>query len=250
MNVQAQSNFSMLLDKEGKIIVLPKTQKKYEVNIPKAVYKRFTPFSITNIHTKSTLFSPNTPLPPLSERPMDMHISSKAYQPFFEVYMPMLKHVNPLALDFCEMYIKQLNDRFNLIATGIQYTWPGSGGITFMNSAASWHNDRWSLYVGGFGGRSYTVFNPNPDVAIGVNIQIDYQANDWLTLKTWGQYAHYDEAKGNLHFMANPYFSHSVVGGAFNVKVSDNFSFGVGINYDYNTSKNRRNHPYIFYPTY
>ena len=250
MNVEAQSNFSWFLDNEGKIIALPKGQKKIEMNIPKTDYKSFSPLSITQFKSRLSLLAPHDPFAPFAERPMDMHISSGAYQPFFNVYTPMLRQVNPMSLDFCETFIKQINDRFDLIATGIQYTWGGTGGMNYMNSAVSWHNDRWRLYVGGFGSRTYNLFNPHPDVAIGVNIQMDYQANDWLTLKTWGQYAHYNEGKGNPHFMANPYFSQSVIGGAFNVKVSEKFSFGFGFNYDYNASQGRRNRSYLFYPNY
>ena len=250
VNTHAQSGFSWFLDNEGKIIALPKSQKKIEMNIPKTTYQSFSPFSFARTKSELSLLSPNAPLPSLTERPMDMHISSGAYQPFFNVYTPMLQKANPMSLDFCELFIKQINDRFDVIATGIQFTWGGIGGTTYMNSAISWHNDRWRLYAGGFGSRTYNLFNPHPDVTIGVNIQMDYQANDWLTLKTWGQYAHYDEGKGNPHFMANPYFSQSVVGGAFNIKVSDNFSFGVGFNYDYTGSQGKRNRSYLFYPNY
>ena len=42
VGIQAQSDFSFILNKEGKIIVLPKN-KTYELNIPKASYKTFTP---------------------------------------------------------------------------------------------------------------------------------------------------------------------------------------------------------------
>ena len=41
VGIQAQSDFSFILNKEGKIIVLPKN-KTYELNIPKASYKTFT----------------------------------------------------------------------------------------------------------------------------------------------------------------------------------------------------------------
>ena len=38
-----------------------------------------------------------------------------------------------MALDFNETYMKRLNESFDLIANGVQYTWPGVGGMTIMN---------------------------------------------------------------------------------------------------------------------
>lgn len=51
VGIQAQSDFSFILNKEGKIIVLPKN-KTYELNIPKASYKTFTPAGTRDIDIK------------------------------------------------------------------------------------------------------------------------------------------------------------------------------------------------------
>ena len=64
-----------------------------------------------------------------------------------------------MALDFNETYMKRLNESFDLIANGVQYTWPGVGGMTIMNGGISWHSGNWSLYGGGFGGRFFSPFN-------------------------------------------------------------------------------------------
>ena len=45
-----------------------------------------------------------------------------------------------MALDFNETYMKRLNESFDLIANGVQYTWPGVGGMTIMNGGISWHS--------------------------------------------------------------------------------------------------------------
>ena len=88
VGIQAQSDFSFILNKEGKIIVLPKN-KTYELNIPKASYKTFTPAGTRDIDIKLREFTPDIPHTSLQERPMDMQISSAAYQPFFNVYTPV-----------------------------------------------------------------------------------------------------------------------------------------------------------------
>ena len=121
VGIHAQSDFSFILNKEGKIIVLPKN-KTYELNIPKASYKTFTPAGTRDIDIKLREFTPDIPHTSLQERPMDMQISSAAYQPFFNVYTPMLREVSPMALDFNETYMKRLNESFDLIANGVQYT--------------------------------------------------------------------------------------------------------------------------------
>ena len=172
VGIQAQSDFSFILNKEGKIIVLPKN-KTYELNIPKASYKTFTPAGTRDIDIKLREFTPDIPHTSLQERPMDMQISSAAYQPFFNVYTPMLREVSPMALDFNETYMKRLNESFDLIANGVQYTWPGVGGMTIMNGGISWHSGNWSLYGGGFGGRFFSPFNPSPGITAGANVQTE-----------------------------------------------------------------------------
>ena len=73
VGIQAQSDFSFILNKEGKIIVLPKN-KTYELNIPKASYKTFTPAGTRDIDIKLREFTPDIPHTSLQERPMDMQI--------------------------------------------------------------------------------------------------------------------------------------------------------------------------------
>ena len=60
VGIQAQSDFSFILNKEGKIIVLPKN-KTYELNIPKASYKTFTPAGTRDIDIKLREFTPDIP---------------------------------------------------------------------------------------------------------------------------------------------------------------------------------------------
>ena len=99
---QAQSGFDLILDKEGKIVALPKN-KTYELQIPKVSYQTFTPRGSRDVDIKLRELAPvsqaETTLP---EHPMDMRISSAAYQPFFNIYTPMIREVSPMALDFNE----------------------------------------------------------------------------------------------------------------------------------------------------
>ena len=123
----------------------------------------------------------------------------------------MLREVSPMALDFNETYMKRLNESFDLIANGVQYTWPGVGGMTIMNGGISWHSGNWSLYGGGFGGRFFSPFNPSPGITAGANVQVEYQPTDWLKLKGWGQYAYYADEYNNPHMLRNPFFYHTQV---------------------------------------
>lgn len=238
-----------ILNKEGKIIVLPKN-KTYELNIPKASYKTFTPAGTRDIDIKLREFTPDIPHTSLQERPMDMQISSAAYQPFFNVYTPMLREVSPMALDFNETYMKRLNESFDLIANGVQYTWPGVGGMTIMNGGISWHSGNWSLYGGGFGGRFFSPFNPSPGITAGANVQVEYQPTDWLKLKGWGQYAYYADEYNNPHMLSNPFLYHTQVGGSMEFKVTDNFWMGAGINYEYNPVRRKMEPQFLVYPVF
>ena len=103
--------------------------------------------------------------------------------------------------------MKRLNESFDLIANGVQYTWPGVGGMTIMNGGISWHSGNWSLYGGGFGGRFFSPFNPSPGITAGANVQVEYQPTDWLKLKGWGQYAYYADEYNNPHMLSNPWSS-------------------------------------------
>lgn len=245
--IQAQSEFSFILNKEGKIIAIPKN-KTYELNIPKFSYKTFTPSGTRDIDIKLRKFMPDIPQTGLAERPMDMQISSAAYQPFFNVYTPMIREVSPMALDFNETYMKRLNESFDLIANGVQYTWPGAGGMTILNTGLSWHNDNWRIYGGGFGGRFFTPFNPSPGITAGFNAQVEYQATDWLLLRGWGQYAYYADEYRNPHMLENPFFYHSQVGAAFEVKINENIGVGAGINYEYNPARRRMEPQFLIFP--
>lgn len=248
MGLRGQSDFSFILNKEGKIIVIPKN-KTYELNIPKFSYKTYTPATTRKIDHELREFTPSL-VPYMDERPMDMQISSEAYRPFFNVFTPMLREVSPMALDFNETYVKRLNDHFDFLANGTQYTWPGAGGITRMTTALSWQSGNWRLTGGAFGGRFFTPFNPNPDLMGGFNAEAAFQATDWLKIRGWGQYTFYGNEKQNPHMLSNPFLNHTQVGGALEFKLGDDFGIGVGVNYEYNHLRRKMEPQYLIYPIF
>lgn len=246
IGMQAQSEFSFILNKEGKIIAIPKS-KNYELNLPKFFYKSYTPASTRDIDIKLRQFVPNL-TPSIDERPMDMQVLSEAYRPFFNVFTPMIREVSPMALDFNETYVKQLSDNFDFLANGTQYTWPGAGGLTTMNTAVSWHSGNWRVYGGAFGGRFFTPFNPSPQLVGGFNSQVEFEATDWLKVKGWGQYAFYGKESNNPHMLYNPFYNHTQVGGALEFKITEDFGVGMGVNFEYNPIKRKMEPQYLVYP--
>ena len=85
----------------------------------------------------------------------------------------------------------------------------------------------------------------------GVNATVSIEVVDWMTVKGWGQYAFYQKGERmNPHMLLNPYYNHTSVGGAFEFKVKDNFSFGVGVNYEYNPWNKRMDPQFLFYPAF
>lgn len=255
---QAQSGFDLILSKEGKIVALPK-EKQYELRMPKLSYQNVTPKGAREVDIKLRQFTPDIPsihLP--EERPMDMTIASSAYQPFYNVYTPMLRRVSPLALDFQETYTQRVSDNIDVIASGAQASWIGLGGITVLNTGVSWHNDRWMLYGGGFGGRYATPFDGVPGYFGGFNAQAAYRITDQLTIRAWGQYATYknnqskwkEKASKNPFMVQDPRYYHTMMGGALEFKFNENIGVGAGVNYEYNPLRRKMERQILVYPLF
>lgn len=76
----------------------------------------------------------------------------------------MLRRVSPMALDFHEVSVVPVSEHLAFITSGQQYTWPGVGGLTRINTELLWTHERFSLSGGAFGGRYFTSFNPSPEI--------------------------------------------------------------------------------------
>lgn len=247
---QAQSvpEVDFRVSKEGKLIMIPKF-KKYDLNIPKFSYNTYTPSAVQTIRINSRLHDFMPQEWPIGERPMDMQVSSAAYQPFFNVYTPMIRRVSPMAFDFQEYSFTPISPSTGILVEGEQYTWPGAGGLTRVSTSLVWQTDRWSLTGGAFAGRYFTPFNSSPDYMGGINATVSYEATDRITIRGWGQYAFYGKTERlNPHMLLNPFFNHTNVGGAFEFKVKENLKFGVGVNYEYNRWNNKMEPQIFIYP--
>ena len=142
------------------------------------------------------------------------------------------------------------SEQVAFITSGQQYTWPGIGGLTRINTELLWTYDRFSLSGGAFGGRYFTPFNPSPQFMGGFNAMASYDVTDWMTVRGWGQYTFYDHnERNNPHMLMNPFYNHTNVGGAFEFKVNDSgFRVGVGVNYEYNPIRGKMERQFMFYP--
>lgn len=246
----AQTDLTWIRTKEGKIVAVPK-RAVFHLNLPKTIFKSYTPSDRHIIEAKLREFTPNltAPIQFEQERPMDMMILSEAYRPFFNPYTPMLWAVSPMALDFNEISILPLNEQASFFASGQQYTWPGVGGLTRMNVGTTWQNDRVNFSVSGFGGRYYTPFNPSPMLMGGFRATAGYELTDWLGVRGWGQYVFYEgDEKRNPHMLLNPFYNHTSVGGAFEFKIQEDFRIGVGVNYEYNPFNGRMSPQLLLFP--
>lgn len=245
--LHAQTELTWIRTKEGKMVAMPK-RAVFDFNIPKLSYKSYTPSMRQVMDAKLKEYAPDM-TPSLDERPMDMQILSEAYRPFFNEFAPMIRRVSPMAFDFNETSITQINDQFSFIVTGQQYTWPGMGGLTRVSPELVWQKEKWTLSGGAFAGRYFTPFNPTPDYMGGFNVMAAYEATDWLTLRGWGQYTFYSEKESkNPHMLMNPFYNHPGVGGAFEFKVNDGLKFGVGVNYEYNPVRGKMERQFLFHP--
>lgn len=245
----AQSAMDFVLNSEGKLTAIPK-YKQFEFNIPEFSYKTYTPSFRTEMEKKLREFMPDFE-PLMDERPMDMQVQSLAYRPFFNVFTPMIRRVSPMALDFQEFAFTPISETTGVLTTGEQFTWPGVGGLTRISSSLVWQQGRWALTGGAFAGRYFTPFNYSPDFMGGVNATVSFEVTDGLTLRGWGQYALYQRGeRTNPHMLLNPYYNHTNVGGAFEVKVAEGFRVGVGVNYEYNPWNKRMDPQLLIYPAF
>lgn len=249
VSLNAQSDLTITLDKEGKILILPR-EKQYELNLPPLSYKSYTPASTREIETKLQEFMPGLPVK-ADERPMDMQVSSAAYMPYFNVFTPMLERVSPMALDFDETSVVPVSHQAFFLVNGQQYTWPGLGGLTRIEPQLMWQNERWMLSVGAFAGKFFTPFNPSPQLMGGVNAQVRYAITDWMAVRAWGQYAVYGKKEErNPHMLLNPFYNHTGVGGAMEFRITENFGMGFGVNYEYNPIRRKMEPQYMVFPLF
>ena len=255
ITVFAQSDFTWAKNKEGKIIVLPK-RATFNLSLPQFNYDKIHLYSQKgSLKEQLEKFKPDYSnqlhfAPASEDRPMDMRVLSTAYQPFFNPFTPMLRRVSPMALDFHEVSLVPVTDRLTFVTSGRQYTWPGMGGLTRINTELVWNKDRLTLSAGAFGGRFFTPFNPSPQLMGGFNAMATYELTDWLDVKAWGQYAYYGkQEQKNPHMLMNPFYNHNCVGGAFEVKVNDSgFRVGVGVNYEINPMNGKMDRQWMIYP--
>ncbi|MCK9343736.1 MAG: hypothetical protein M0P33_07490 [Massilibacteroides sp.] len=177
-------------------------------------------------------------------------IQSEAYELLFDPFLPMHAGMNPFAFDFNEMDLKPINEHLSLLMNGYQNTWPGLGGNTILNTTLQWHTDKWVVAGGAFGGRYFTPINPISSFTGGLTLDATYKATDWLSLRSWGQYANQAKNQNDPFFYYGNGFNHSQVGGAMEFKISDNFGVGMGINYEFNPMKHKMEKQWLVYPVF
>lgn len=247
--MSAQSEFRFILNKEGKIIAIPKMEH-FEFNIPEFSYKSYTPASTRMIDDMLKAYEPASNSK-LDERPMDMQILSGAYEPFYNEYAPMIRRVSPTAFDFREVEFFPLNENLTFAILGQQQTWPGLGGTTTVDARLVWANGPWQVDGGGFASRYYTPYNLSPKLVTGVNLHASLQATDWLKIHSWGQFAGYSGKEwSNPHMLMNPHFHHNSIGTALEFKLNENFGVGAGVQYDFNPMKNKWERQVILFPVF
>ncbi|MDD2436717.1 MAG: hypothetical protein PHG27_05785 [Massilibacteroides sp.] len=247
--LKAQADFTFMLNKEGKLIALPR-KDRIELNIPIFFYKSYTPASTRMVDDLLNAYNPVT-VSNLDERPMDMQVLSGAYKPFFNEYAPMLRRVSPMAFDFKETELLPINENLTFAVTGQQQTWPGMGGLTSINPALIWQSGAWEIGGGGFAARYYTPFNASPEFVSGVNLHTGFQATDWLKVNMWGQYAGYNNnERKNPHMLLSPYFYHNSVGTSLEFKLNENFGVGTGIQYEFNPMRNKWERQFLLFPIF
>lgn len=250
----AQSSFRMIMGEEGKLYFIPRARPSAQtLEVPEfsfSVENLYIPTAIPRSDLQS--FNPaETQSLPVTELPMNMQVLSSAYKPFFNIYAPLYIRTNPMAFDYFEGYGYHLNPNVSFQVSGFQGTWPGNGSLNTVSGGVAWQNEKIGFWGGGFAGRYATPYEISPGVMAGVQGGVNFQATEWLKLKTWGQYTFYDEkGKDNMFLYLNHQMPQIAVGGAMEFKVNENFGFGIGIQRNYNPMRGKWENNQMFYPTY
>ena len=244
----SQNSFTVAFSKEGKLIVLPKMQT-FHLTIPELSYKSYTPASTSVIEAKLKEYKQEQTYKS-DERPIDMQILSPAYRPLFSP-SSVLMNMTPMMLDFKVTEFAPLNDNLVILTVGSKETFPGLGGITFLQSSLAWQSGRWALSGGAFAAKYYSPANWGPLQTVGFQGTADYLVADWLKLKTWGRYVNYnDNQSQNAHMVMNPFYPHTATGGAFEIRFNDKFGVGMGMQYEFNPIRRKWQPQYIAYPIF
>lgn len=248
--LNAQSLFELVEGAEGKIIVVPRQARfNFQFEIPEATYRSYTPASTYTLDNKIRQFEPEYQPASVDELPMDMHVLSGAYRPFYNIYSPMLRSLSPMAFDFRETSFVPLNEQFTFSVTGEQYTWPALGGITNLSPALTWQSGNFSVAGHAFGGRHFTPFNNSPGYNMGIGLSAGYKLNEHVSFKSWGQYAHYfGQEKFNPYVLMTPFYNRTNVGGAVELMINENVGVGAGVQYEYNPMQRKMKPQYLLYP--
>ena len=250
--IQAQSRMKFIVNHEGKLFAIP-TYTDFKIEVPKIEYKSYTSVSEQNrrmLEKFTSSFKEYTSdidveyvfmddyFIPEADRPMNMNALSAAYRPLFNPYTQMLRNINQMALDYDETFTKSIGRNSAFIVNGVQETWPGLGGTNIVNMGFSQSVGKVSLTAGSFAGRYYTPYTNQPQHWGGINIMAHYEANDWLSLNAWGSQSFYGPNKAAPFLQMNPLLNRTNVGGSMNFKVSDDFRFGIGVNFQHNHMSN------------
>ncbi|WP_139785135.1 hypothetical protein [Parabacteroides sp. Marseille-P3160] len=251
MSAQAQSSFTFELNKEGKIIAIPK-EIELNLNVPSFDYKSYTPQTTTAVENNLKKIEVETQsLPSVKDRPMNMQLLSAAYLPFFNPYASMLRRVSPQAFDFREIELVPINESLTFSVLGLKDSWIGTGGVTSLSPALTWRYNNLALTGGAFVTNYYSPFNISPEYMGGFYTHAGYELSNRFGVDMWGQYAIYDGSEEkNPHLLMSPFYDHTRAGGGIRMKITEKFSVGAGMQYEYNPVNRKWNRQFLVYPIF
>ena len=205
-------------------------------------------------HSEEKLFDlnhlMNKPLYPTLNRPPDIFIFEKPNQPFPINYNAFTSnHISwneteRFAMDRNELqsYFKPIfysnhiridnyfpgitAEKINIFAESYDANL-GFEGATSLGLGLQWEiTDKLSFTTNPFVSSYFLMFDNERRVSVGLNAMLIYQANDWLIMRAYGQYASNGTTLMNTFFAPQNSF-----GGDVLFKFSNNFGLGGGVKY-------------------
>ncbi|MDR2495605.1 MAG: hypothetical protein LBD21_00535 [Tannerellaceae bacterium] len=247
--VQAQLSGDIMFDKDGRPFTIPRFHD-YNLNLQPSATE-----PLLNADRRASVLpaayesfsSPEA----LADLPLNVHVLSTAYAPFYNPYTPMMRRVSPFALDFSEARAMPLGDNMALITYGRKATLPLFGGQTDISTQLAWQHNNLTIAGGIFAGNYYTPLNPSPALMGGINLNARYQFAEKMALRGWGQYSLYgDNGAMNPWVQHGAVFNHTSLGGALEYMFNENFGLGGGVEYRFNYFKGRLEPHPVVYPIF
>lgn len=162
----------------------------------------------------------------LSEQLIEQDRSMRYLAKYMDLYFQSLAVSNFPTQNYYNYY-SQLSPNVYVTTYHGTETYPGLGAITPISGTVTWMPNKHFVVSGGMyvAKMFYHPSQLSPVTDGGVNLDIQYLANDWLSFRAFGNYSVTDRMNQNIPI----FFPQNMVGGGARVMFNENFGIEGGV---------------------